>query len=129
MSTTMKAVRVVGYHQPLQIDEIPKPEITGPFDVIVRIGGAGVCRTDLHILEGQWAEKSGVELPYTIGHENAAGWRPSDRLSPTSARVTASSSTRSSRVGCAVRVARGTTYTARSTSSPASTPTVDTPST
>lgn len=73
MSTTMKAVRVVGYHQPLQIDEIPKPEITGPFDVIVRIGGAGVCRTDLHILEGQWAEKSGVDLPYTIGHENA-GW-------------------------------------------------------
>ena len=29
--------------------------------------------TDLHILEGQWAEKSGVALPYTIGHENA-GW-------------------------------------------------------
>ncbi|HET6987628.1 MAG TPA: NAD(P)-dependent alcohol dehydrogenase, partial [Kribbella sp.] len=44
-----------------------------PLDVIVRIGGAGVCRTDLHILEGQWAEKSGVRLPYTIGHENA-GW-------------------------------------------------------
>ena len=46
---------------------------TGPFDVIVKIGGAGVCRTDIHILEGQWAEKSGVALPYTIGHENA-GW-------------------------------------------------------
>ena len=27
---------------------------TGPLDVIVKIGGAGVCRTDLHILEGQW---------------------------------------------------------------------------
>jgi NAD+-dependent secondary alcohol dehydrogenase Adh1 len=39
----------------------------------VKIGGAGVCRTDLHIIEEQWAEKSGVELPYTIGHENA-GW-------------------------------------------------------
>lgn len=34
---------------------------------------AGVCRTDLHILEGQWEAKSGVTLPYTIGHENA-GW-------------------------------------------------------
>jgi NAD+-dependent secondary alcohol dehydrogenase Adh1 len=32
-----------------------------------------VCRTDIHILEGQWEAKSGVELPYTIGHENA-GW-------------------------------------------------------
>ncbi|MFL5888896.1 MAG: NAD(P)-dependent alcohol dehydrogenase, partial [Solirubrobacteraceae bacterium] len=41
--------------------------------VIVRMGGAGLCRTDLHIQEGQWAEKSGVELPYTLGHENA-GW-------------------------------------------------------
>ncbi|HLZ60649.1 MAG TPA: NAD(P)-dependent alcohol dehydrogenase, partial [Ktedonosporobacter sp.] len=50
-----------------------EPKITGPHDVIVRIGGAGLCRTDLHIIEGQWAEKSGVTLPYTLGHENA-GW-------------------------------------------------------
>jgi NAD+-dependent secondary alcohol dehydrogenase Adh1 len=41
--------------------------------VIVRIGGAGLCRTDLHIMQGQWAPKSNVALPYTIGHENA-GW-------------------------------------------------------
>jgi len=71
--STMRAVRVVGYHQPLEMTELPVPEPTGPFDVVVRIGGAGVCRTDLHILEGQWEEKSGVTLPYTIGHENA-GW-------------------------------------------------------
>ncbi|WP_349238367.1 NAD(P)-dependent alcohol dehydrogenase [Arthrobacter sp. Helios] len=70
---TMRAVQVVGYDQGLKMAEVPMPEITGPLDVIVRIGGAGVCRTDLHILEGQWAEKSQVKLPYTIGHENA-GW-------------------------------------------------------
>ncbi|SFN75292.1 NAD(P)-dependent alcohol dehydrogenase [Mycetocola miduiensis] len=70
---TMRAVQVVGYHQELKMAEVPVPEVTGPWDVIVRIGGAGVCRTDLHILEGQWAEKSHVHLPYTIGHENA-GW-------------------------------------------------------
>ncbi|GAC00758.1 alcohol dehydrogenase [Gordonia namibiensis NBRC 108229] len=69
----MRAVQVVGYHDKLQLNEVPAPEITGPHDVIVRIGGAGVCRTDLHILEGQWEAKSGVALPYTIGHENA-GW-------------------------------------------------------
>ncbi|MGI5501420.1 NAD(P)-dependent alcohol dehydrogenase [Lentzea sp. CA-135723] len=69
----MRAVQVTGYHQPLQMTEVAEPRVTGPFDVVVRIGGAGVCRTDLHILEGQWAEKSGVALPYTIGHENA-GW-------------------------------------------------------
>ena len=71
--STMRAVQVVGYHQNLEMKQVPVPEATGPFDVVVRIGGAGVCRTDLHILEGQWAEKSGVTLPYTIGHENA-GW-------------------------------------------------------
>jgi NAD+-dependent secondary alcohol dehydrogenase Adh1 len=69
----MRAVRVTGYHQPLEMSDVAKPEVTGPHDVVVRIGGAGVCRTDLHILEGQWAEKSQVALPYTIGHENA-GW-------------------------------------------------------
>lgn len=69
----MRAVRVVGYHESLQMTEVPEPEISGPWDVIVKVGGAGVCRTDLHILEGQWEEKSGVRLPYTIGHENA-GW-------------------------------------------------------
>jgi NAD+-dependent secondary alcohol dehydrogenase Adh1 len=52
---------------------VQEPKITGPLDVIVRIGGAGLCRTDLHIIEGQMAELSGVSLPYTIGHENA-GW-------------------------------------------------------
>ena len=69
----MRAVQVVGYHTKLQLTEIAEPEIQGPLDVIVRIGGAGVCRTDLHILEGQWVAKTGVALPYTIGHENA-GW-------------------------------------------------------
>lgn len=71
--SSMRAVQVVGYHKNLEMTEVPIPEVQGPLDVIVRIGGAGVCRTDLHILEGQWAEKSGVTLPYTIGHENA-GW-------------------------------------------------------
>jgi len=69
----MKAVRVVGYHQNLRLDDVPEPTVISPLDVIVRIGAAGVCRTDLHILEGQWKDKSGVKLPYTIGHENA-GW-------------------------------------------------------
>lgn len=69
----MRAVRVHAYHQPPRLEEVPEPAISSPLDVIVRLGGAGVCRTDLHILEGQWAEKSHVTLPYVIGHENA-GW-------------------------------------------------------
>ncbi|MFL5699294.1 MAG: NAD(P)-dependent alcohol dehydrogenase [Ktedonobacteraceae bacterium] len=69
----MKAVRLHHYHELPNVEEVAEPKVTGPWDVIVRIGGAGLCRTDLHIIEGQWAEKSGVKLPYTIGHENA-GW-------------------------------------------------------
>lgn len=94
----MRAVKVVGYNQKLEMSEAPEPQIEHPLDVIVKIGAAGVCRfviclssshrkgkkrkklttselsrTDIHILEGQWEEKSGVTLPYTIGHENA-GW-------------------------------------------------------
>jgi NAD+-dependent secondary alcohol dehydrogenase Adh1 len=69
----MIAARLHRYHDPLAVESVPEPAISGPHDVIVRMGGAGLCRTDLHIQEGQWAEKSGVELPYTLGHENA-GW-------------------------------------------------------
>ena len=69
----MKAVRLHGYHQQPVIDEVPEPTVSGPHDVVVKVGGAGVCRTDLHIIEGQWAEAMGVGLPYILGHENA-GW-------------------------------------------------------
>ena len=69
----MRAVRLHGYHQQPVVEEVPDPVVKGPLDVVVKIGGAGVCRTDLHIIEGQWAEAMGVALPYTIGHENA-GW-------------------------------------------------------
>src|SRR5947207_4202793 len=69
----MRAARLHAYHEALKLDEVDEPKATGPLDVVVRIGAAGLCRTDLHIQEGQWAEKSQVKLPYTPGHENA-GW-------------------------------------------------------
>src|SRR3954449_12891398 len=69
----MKAARLHNYHEALKVEEIDEPKLLGPLDVIVKIGAAGLCRTDLHIQEGQWAEKSGVVLPYVPGHENA-GW-------------------------------------------------------
>jgi NAD+-dependent secondary alcohol dehydrogenase Adh1 len=69
----MRAVRLHGYHQNPVVEEVPEPAIKGPLDVIVKVGGAGVCRTDLHIIDGQWAQAMNVDLPYTLGHENA-GW-------------------------------------------------------
>ena len=69
----MKAVRIHGYHQQPVVEEVPEPGVKGPLDVVVKIGGAGVCRTDLHIIEGQWDAAMHPALPYTLGHENA-GW-------------------------------------------------------
>jgi NAD+-dependent secondary alcohol dehydrogenase Adh1 len=57
----------------VKYEEVPNPKIEKTSDVIVKIGGAGVCRTDLHIVEGLWRPKVQVTLPYIMGHENA-GW-------------------------------------------------------
>ena len=74
----MKAARLYEYNEeigsePLKLEEVEEPTADGPLDVVVKIGGAGLCRTDLHVIEGQWAPLTGVNLPYTPGHENA-GW-------------------------------------------------------
>jgi NAD+-dependent secondary alcohol dehydrogenase Adh1 len=69
----VKAVRLHEFHSQPVVDEVPEPKISGPLDVIVKIGGAGVCRTDLHIIEGQWDAAMHTPLPYILGHENA-GW-------------------------------------------------------
>ena len=52
---------------------MPEPQINGPWDVIVDVGAAGLCRTDLHVIEGQWEPLQKPKLPYILGHENA-GW-------------------------------------------------------
>ena len=74
----MKAARLYEYNEdigtkPLNLEEVEEPTADGPLDVVVKIGGAGLCRTDLHVIEGQWAPLTGINLPYTPGHENA-GW-------------------------------------------------------
>jgi NAD+-dependent secondary alcohol dehydrogenase Adh1 len=69
----MKAVRLHAYQEPPRLDEVPEPEITGPHDVILRVGGAGLCRTDVHIRDGWFAPAVPTELPLTLGHENT-GW-------------------------------------------------------
>jgi NAD+-dependent secondary alcohol dehydrogenase Adh1 len=72
----MKAARLHAYFEDLRIEQVPDPAVTSPFDVIVRIGAAGICRTDLHVQEGQFEQtqrEAGLALPYVPGHENA-GW-------------------------------------------------------
>jgi len=61
----------------VEYTDVPDPKIVKSNDVIVRIGGAGVCRTDLHVIEGVWRphmDPNGDSLlPLILGHENA-GW-------------------------------------------------------
>jgi NAD+-dependent secondary alcohol dehydrogenase Adh1 len=68
----MKAALMREYHRPLELVDRPVPEPSAAADVLVRIGGAGVCATDLHAIEGLM-EPAGVSLPRVLGHENA-GW-------------------------------------------------------
>src|ERR1700740_1469449 len=75
----MKAAVLHSYDEKLTAKEFVKyeefadPKIARPSDDIAPIGGAGLCRTDLHIVEGIWRTKVEVNLPYIMGHENA-GW-------------------------------------------------------
>jgi NAD+-dependent secondary alcohol dehydrogenase Adh1 len=77
----MKAARLHRYDDSipkdsLKVEEIDEPRIENPLDVIVRVGAAGLCRTDIHVIEGQWQpiqDADNTLLPYVPGHENA-GW-------------------------------------------------------
>ena len=48
----MRAARLHAYHEPLKLDEVDEPKVTGPLDVVVRIGAAGLCRSLLHVRYG-----------------------------------------------------------------------------
>lgn len=69
----MKALRLHKYGERPTLDNVAEPTLVGPWDVIVDVGAAGLCRTDLHIIEGQWEPIQHPSLPYILGHENA-GW-------------------------------------------------------
>lgn len=75
----MKAARIHQFDETLKrqellrVEEVPEPRTQEPDDVIVRIGGAGLCRTDLHVVQGIWKPKIDHPVPNTLGHENA-GW-------------------------------------------------------
>ena len=55
--------RTVG--QPLLLREVPRP-VPGPGQVLVKVSACGVCRTDLHVLDGELVHP---KLPLIPGHE------------------------------------------------------------
>ena len=72
----MKAFRFEQWQKTATLQEVPRPE-PGSGEVLIRIGGAGACHSDLHIMH-EWTPESFPQvadwpLPFTLGHENA-GW-------------------------------------------------------
>ncbi|MCA1568792.1 MAG: alcohol dehydrogenase catalytic domain-containing protein [Chloroflexi bacterium] len=63
----MRAVRLHGVGGALRLEQLPTAEPTGA-QVRIRVAGCGVCRTDLHIVDGT---QTRVSLPVTLGHEVA----------------------------------------------------------
>lgn len=67
----MRAYQLTQWQKPAEFRDVPIPDV-GPDQVLIKIGGAGACHSDLHILE--WPEgQLPWKLPFTLGHENA-GW-------------------------------------------------------
>ena len=65
----MKAFQFVAWQKPPSLRDVPVPE-PGPGEVLVKIGGAGACHSDLHQMEAHAGSKP-FKVPITLGHENA----------------------------------------------------------
>ncbi|WP_462421474.1 zinc-dependent alcohol dehydrogenase family protein [Salinicoccus sp. Marseille-QA3877] len=86
----MKAAVLTEFNKPLEIKNMPDPELT-PDGVIVKVEASGVCRSDLHLWEGglKWVGME-MELPHVLGHEfsgvieevgkNVAQFKKGDRV-------------------------------------------------
>jgi alcohol dehydrogenase, propanol-preferring len=65
----MQAFRLTS-PQTAQLCTVAQPE-PGPGEVLVKVGAAGICHSDLHIIDAP--DALGLPTPFTLGHENA-GW-------------------------------------------------------
>jgi len=82
----MRAMILEAARQPLRLVDIPKPT-PGPGQLLIEVETCGVCRTDLHIVDG---DLTGPKLPLVLGHQivgtvaelgpGAEGFVPGDRV-------------------------------------------------
>lgn len=74
MAETQRAYRMTGWGEPPRATTVPVP-VAGPGEVLVRVAGCGLCRSDLTMRRMPQAvgEKMGWRMPFTLGHETA-GW-------------------------------------------------------
>ncbi|MEQ8428712.1 MAG: zinc-dependent alcohol dehydrogenase family protein [Gammaproteobacteria bacterium] len=82
----MKAMRLHQQHEPLKLDTCPVPK-PGDNEVLLKVSACAVCRTDLHVCDGDLTEP---KLPLIPGHEivgyveacgkNVTGLKPGERV-------------------------------------------------
>ena len=68
----MRALQMTEWNHDPSFATVPEPE-PGPGEVVLTMGGAGVCHSDLHLLYEFPEGAMPWSLPMTLGHENA-GW-------------------------------------------------------
>lgn len=61
----MRAMLLDAPHSPLRLAEVPLP-VPGPGEILLKIEACGVCRTDLHLVDGELPDP---RLPIVPGHE------------------------------------------------------------
>src|ERR1051326_3229523 len=66
----MRAARMHEYRKPLVLEDVPRPEIK-PDEILVKVTAAGMCRTDVQLVDGYFQKYSHMALPATLGHEIA----------------------------------------------------------
>ncbi|HZL16165.1 MAG TPA: alcohol dehydrogenase catalytic domain-containing protein, partial [Polyangia bacterium] len=61
----MRAMTFTAAGHPLVPTDVPPP-VPGPGQVLIRVRACGVCRTDLHIVDGELTDP---KLPLILGHQ------------------------------------------------------------
>ncbi|HXY78343.1 MAG TPA: zinc-dependent alcohol dehydrogenase [Candidatus Acidoferrales bacterium] len=65
----MKAAVLHEFKAPLSLEEVARPE-AGADDVLIEVEVCGVCHSDRHVADGDWAQLAGiVKKPLILGHE------------------------------------------------------------
>src|SRR3954464_3201378 len=78
----MRAMRLHAVGCPLELDEVAEPT-PGPGQLLLEVAACGVCRTDLHLVDG---EVDVPHLPVTLGHQivgrgmGGGGFEPGARV-------------------------------------------------
>lgn len=68
----MRAFRLMDWKSEPVMSQVAEPE-PGPGQVVIQVGGAGACHSDLHLMTDFEAGLLPWNPPFTLGHENA-GW-------------------------------------------------------